>query len=280
MKGYIYFIINNITGQRYVGQSINFSKRKNDHLLKLKENRHINPKLQNAYNKYGLENFSFQKITYDNITKEELNEQEIYYIKKYDSIDNGYNIAPGGTGGEIRNKLDFEDFCFAYFGNLKYKGMTRRTGEYLGVDSACIASIARKESYKTYRDQADKLPEKEKQKYIKDFEEKLDILNDKPWVVQKTLDADTTFKIMCVVSTYGRGIETTILKKFNLSKGFIFHLMTGNGRQEVKDKYSSLTRKEIEEIGEKYFWEWQLQTYTKITLKKVYTDLVEKYKRT
>ena len=280
MKGYIYFIINNITGQRYVGQSINFSKRKNDHLLKLKENRHINPKLQNAYNKYGLENFSFQKITYDDITKEELNEQEIYYIKKYDSINNGYNIAPGGTGGEIRNKLDFEDFCFAYFGNLKYKGMTRRTGEYLGVDSACIASIVRKESYKTYRDQAEKLSEEEKQKYIKDFEEKLDILNDKPWIVQKTLDSDTTFKIMCVVSTYGRGIETTILKKFNLSKGFIFHLMTGNGRQEIKDKYSLLTREEIEEIGDKYFGEWQLQTYTKITLKRVYTNLIEKYKRT
>ena len=82
MKCYIYFIINNITSQRYIGQTTNFARRKAEHLLKLKENRHPNIKLQNAYNKYGLDNFTIQKIQFDNITKEELNEQEIYYIKK------------------------------------------------------------------------------------------------------------------------------------------------------------------------------------------------------
>ena len=54
---------------------------------------------------------------------------------------------------------------------------------------------------------------------------------------------------MCVVSTYGRGIETTILKHFGLSKGFIFHLMTGKGRLDVKKEYSLLTQEQREEIG-------------------------------
>lgn len=63
MKCYIYFIINNITNQRYVGQTTNFTRRKAEHLLKLRENRHPNIKLQNAYNKYGLDNFTIQKNT-------------------------------------------------------------------------------------------------------------------------------------------------------------------------------------------------------------------------
>ena len=32
MKAYIYFIINKITGERYVGQTTNFVRRKNEHL--------------------------------------------------------------------------------------------------------------------------------------------------------------------------------------------------------------------------------------------------------
>ena len=47
MKCYIYFIINQETNQRYVGQTTNFSRRKSEHLTKLRENRHPNLKLQN-----------------------------------------------------------------------------------------------------------------------------------------------------------------------------------------------------------------------------------------
>jgi group I intron endonuclease len=277
MKCYIYFIINNITSQRYVGQTTNFARRKAEHLLKLKENRHPNIKLQNAYNKYGLDNFTIQKIQFDNITKEELNEQEIYYIKKYNSFEDGYNLTKGGTGGDTKSKLNFDEYCFAYFGNLKYKGMTNRTGNFLGVDSSCISAIVRGKSYDKFREKAESLSCKEKERYIKDFEEKLDVIKNKPWTVKKTLDDETTFYIMCVVSTYGRGIEQTILKKFELSKGFIFHLMTGNGRMEIKERYSKLSQEEIEKIGEKYFEEWELQNYSKIKIKKEYTDLSKKY---
>ena len=279
MKCYIYFIINNITNQRYVGQTTNFARRKAEHLLKLREDRHPNLKLQNAYNKYGLENFSIQKIQFDDISKEELDEQEIYYIKKYNSFGNGYNLTEGGTGGDTKSKLNFEQYCFAYFGNLKYKGMANRTGKFLGVDGSCISALVKGKSYDKFREQAEKLSLIEREKYIRDFEEKLDIANNKPWIVQKTLDEETTFNIMCVVSTYGRGIERTILEKFNLSKGFIFHLMTGKGRREIKERYSKLEKEEIENIGEKFFKKWELQKYSKIKIKKEYTNLIEKYRR-
>lgn len=277
MKCYIYFIINKITNQRYVGQTTNFSRRRSEHLLKLKENRHPNLKLQNAYNKYGEDNFIFQKITYDDISKKELDEQEIYYINKFNSFEQGYNLTTGGTGGNTRSKLDFEQFCFAYFGNIKYAGMTNRTAQYLGVDSSCISAIVRQKSYDAFREQAISLPQEQQEKYIQDFEIKLNIKENKPWIKQKTLDNDTTLKIMCVVSTYGRGIETTILKHFGLSKGFIFHLMTGKGRLDVKKEYSLLTKEQREEIGQQYFLEWNLQNYSKNKIKKQYSDLIIKY---
>lgn len=277
MKAYIYFIINQITKERYVGKTTNFSRRKSEHLLHLREQRHINKKLQSAFNKYGEENFTFVKIAFDDITKEELNEQEQYYINYYDSFNKGYNLTLGGDGGDTRSKLTFEQFCFAYFGNKKYDGMTNQTAKFLKVDSAVISAIRREISYDSFREQANALSEEEQDKYLTSFEMKFDLKNKKPWVKQETLNDELTVQIMCVCSTYGRGIEQTILKHFGLSKGFIYHLMTGKGRQEAKLCYHNYSKEERIEIGRQYFLEWNLQSYSKIKLKEQYTDLEIKY---
>lgn len=277
MKAYIYFIINKITGERYVGQTTNFVRRKNEHLSQLKDKTHINKKLQNAWNKYGENNFIVEKIQYDNISKEELNNEEIKYIKQYDSYNNGYNLTIGGDGGNTRSKLNFEQFCFAYFGNKKYDGMTNRTGKYLGVDSSCIASIKNEKSYDLFRQQAKELSIEEQENYIERFEKELDIINNPPWVKRKTLDEQTTYEILCVVSTYGRGIERTILNHFDLTKGFVYHLMIGNGRQSIKNKYKNTSKEERQKIGREKFNEWQLQSYSKIRIKEEYKDLFLHY---
>lgn len=277
MKAYIYFIINKITGERYVGQTTNFVRRKNEHLSQLKDKTHINKKLQNAWNKYGENNFIVEKIQYDNISKEELNNEEIKYIKQYDSYNNGYNLTIGGDGGDTRSKLNFEQFCFAYFGNKKYNGMTNRTGKYLGVDSSCIASIKNEKSYDLFRQQAKELSIEEQNNYIERFEKELDIINNPPWVKRKTLDEQTTYEILCVVSTYGRGIERTILNHFDLTKGFVYHLMIGNGRQSIKNKYKNTSKEERQKIGREKFNEWQLQSYSKIKIKEEYKDLFLHY---
>lgn len=54
----IYKIVNHATGQCYVGQSQRVQKRIREHFRLLRLNKHTNQHLQNAYNKYGLENFS------------------------------------------------------------------------------------------------------------------------------------------------------------------------------------------------------------------------------
>lgn len=52
--------------------------------------------LEKAIKKYGKENFTIEMIDIAN-SIEELNEKEIYWIKKYKN--NSYNLAEGGTGG-------------------------------------------------------------------------------------------------------------------------------------------------------------------------------------
>lgn len=56
----IYTIKNNVTNKCYVGQSARMRKRIADHLNLLRSNRHPNPHLQNSFNKYGEENFSYE----------------------------------------------------------------------------------------------------------------------------------------------------------------------------------------------------------------------------
>lgn len=53
----IYKIVNTATGQCYVGQSQRMKKRIKEHFRLLRSNKHTNPHLQNAYNKYGADCF-------------------------------------------------------------------------------------------------------------------------------------------------------------------------------------------------------------------------------
>lgn len=94
MKCYIYKIVNQVTNEKYVGQTTNFSRRKQVHLFALRNNKHINPKLQNGWNKYGEENFYWEHKNYD-LTKEELDDLEIENIKSENSYINGYNLTKG-----------------------------------------------------------------------------------------------------------------------------------------------------------------------------------------
>lgn len=92
----VYAIKNRTNNKMYIGQSVNVRKRKSYHLWMLRENNHFNPKLQNAFNKYGESNFEFTIL--ETCKREELNNKEIQYIKQYNTVEEGYNICEGGEG--------------------------------------------------------------------------------------------------------------------------------------------------------------------------------------
>lgn len=115
MRGYIYKVTNLINNKVYIGQTINFKKRKSHHLSVS-----FNPKnssydhyFHRSIRKYGKNNFSWEVICILDIEdKHELKNQldylEKYYIKKYNSFKDGYNLTKGGDGGCLGRVLNKE----------------------------------------------------------------------------------------------------------------------------------------------------------------------------
>ena len=84
----IYAIYSEVNGRRYIGSAVNFSKRWGTHLAGLRRNKHDNPHLQNAWNKYGEEAFEF--VVLEGCEPELLIEREQYWFDQYD---NKYNLT-------------------------------------------------------------------------------------------------------------------------------------------------------------------------------------------
>lgn len=94
----IYGIVNKINGKTYVGQTgERFLRRYWHHQWKLRDNSHDNDYLQNAWNKYGEDNFEFIILEVVN-DQNLLDELEIKYIAKYKDQEKSYNMLLGGGG--------------------------------------------------------------------------------------------------------------------------------------------------------------------------------------
>ena len=99
----IYGIRNLINGKIYIGKTgMNFGDRWDSHRSLLKNGKHDNPHLQNAWNKYGQNNFEF--IVIEDCEIEELDNKEKYYIKIYKDLNLAYNIHDGGNEGSNLGK--------------------------------------------------------------------------------------------------------------------------------------------------------------------------------
>lgn len=97
--GYIYCISNIIDGMQYIGQTgRNVNERWDEHLRDYKK---LDTKLYQAMRDYGVDSFKFEIVDIIFASSEEerdrlLNEMEIYYISKYNTYYNGYNMTLGG----------------------------------------------------------------------------------------------------------------------------------------------------------------------------------------
>ena len=90
----------------YIGSSQNIRKRKNEHLCGLRKKNHYNNHLQNAFNKYGEADMTFEVLLYCDIDDLLFLEEE--QIKKYDSYNNGYNLMETPTQGNRGIKMSVE----------------------------------------------------------------------------------------------------------------------------------------------------------------------------
>lgn len=132
MKGYIYKITNKVNGKSYIGQTrytIEFRWRQ--HLHK-KDNTYFH----NAIRKYGADNFIIEKLEECNI--EDLNEKEIYYIAKYNTFKDGYNLTIGGDGNRTLLLDDkYDEISALYLSGFS----SNKIATLYKVDKASIVKI-------------------------------------------------------------------------------------------------------------------------------------------
>ena len=104
----IYKITNKTNGKCYIGQSTRIEKRWKDHYY---AHQNINDEgynypLYKAMRKYGYDNFTFEILEECNTAL--LNEREMFYIKHFNSFNDGYNQTLGGDSTIQTSKLTVE----------------------------------------------------------------------------------------------------------------------------------------------------------------------------
>lgn len=169
MKGYIYQIENLITHESYIGQTVDIKRRRNTHFNKLRKNKHDNPKLQNSFNKYGEQEFHFRYWEFDITNQEELNSLECEYIEKYDSLNNGFNLVPGGGAPPSRQIVRDEDIVKFLCIQWKYgDGYGKTCEEIFRWANGTASAAKRKLRYLKANDIFEKLTEQERENIVRD----------------------------------------------------------------------------------------------------------------
>lgn len=84
----IYMITNYVNNKRYIGSSIHVGQRLWEHRSYLRHNKHDNPHLQRAWNKYGEDNFNYTIL--EKCSPDKRFEREQYYV---DLLKPEYNIC-------------------------------------------------------------------------------------------------------------------------------------------------------------------------------------------
>lgn len=131
--GCIYMYTNNLNGKKYIGQTTR--------PLKIRHWQHLSQNagyIDRALKKYGVENFILT-ILEDNIDDiNELNKKEVYYIDKYNTFNDGYNLNRGGDNQtsfsyELRDAIVYQ---------LKYTNKTsRQIAQELGCSVYSIQEV-------------------------------------------------------------------------------------------------------------------------------------------
>lgn len=203
MKGYIYKITNKVNGKSYIGQTrytVEFRWRQHQH-------KKDNVYFHNAIKKYGASNFTIETLEECDI--EQLNSREIFYIAKYDTFNNGYNLTIGGDGSR-RLLLDdkYEEIQELYLSGFS----TNKIATLYSVDKASIVKIL-------------------KQLGVKIRSNKLNINHQE--FLELVQDYESGFSLKELAKRYD--CSDTGLKEYMIKRGI-----------DIKKKYSILENKEAQ----------------------------------
>lgn len=144
MIGYVYRITNIQTQKSYIGITEDFERRKRKHIKELKNNIHHSPKLQNAWNYWGENNFEWTVREVQINQYDDLYDIEIKEIEKYNSYNDGYNCNSGGRISDWKQKVKDEDIVKFLCIQWKYGDGYGKTCEQIFGWSKGTASAAKR----------------------------------------------------------------------------------------------------------------------------------------
>lgn len=165
MRGFIYKITNTINGKSYIGQTIqNVKERFYQHCATKCSKAVSNMAIHRAIKKYGKSNFTVEVI--EEIDSANLNDRERYWIKYYNSYNNGYNSTKGGQDGcKPFKDLDVESIIKEY-----NTGKSLRTlGTIFKVDRQTIKDLLIRHNVELRTTRTYKLSQKDRDKVLEDF---------------------------------------------------------------------------------------------------------------
>lgn len=165
MRGFIYKITNTINSKSYIGQTIqNVKERFYQHCATKCSKAVSNMAIHRAIKKYGKSNFTVEVI--EEIDSANLNDRERYWIKYYNSYNNGYNSTKGGQDGcKSFKDLDVESIIKEY-----NTGKSLRTlGTIFKVDKQTIKDLLVRNNINLRTTKTYKLSQKDRKDIIKDL---------------------------------------------------------------------------------------------------------------
>ena len=120
---YVYLITNDINNKIYVGATVNsIVERFGKHIWEA-FNLQDNSALHHAIKKYGKEHFHIKSL--EECSVEDVFGKEKYWIKYYNSYENGYNETPGGDG---HPKYDYELIYKMFQSGMLQKDIAKKLG--------------------------------------------------------------------------------------------------------------------------------------------------------
>ena len=165
MRGFIYKITNKINGKSYIGQTIqNVKERFYQHCATKCSQAILNMVIHKAINKYGKSNFTIEVI--EEVESTNLNDRERYWIRYYDSYNNGHNSTEGGQDGiKLFKNLDTESIVREY----KSGKSLREIGRLFNVDKQTIKDLLVRNNINLRTTRTYKLSQKDREDIIKDL---------------------------------------------------------------------------------------------------------------
>lgn len=245
MKHFVYGIKNKITNKYYIGITNNTKTRFKKHIYTLNTNNHHSRKLQNSFNKYGIDNFEFEILLESNCEREEILNHEKEFISKYNSYHNGYNMNLGGLENNGFQSMFTEEIvkiiCTVKERDSKSGGLL---AEIFNTSRTSISRIFKGETQLDYFLKFKELSKEEKDyiynEFVKNTSYDYKKCNNNK---ERILNKEEVFKILSFYKKYNK--KEMLSKYFNCSQ----HLINQIIKNEIyRDYISEFKESMIDEI--------------------------------